>query len=97
MKTPCFGRIDFLEDRFADRQAYSDERTTERNPTGNEPTPGGNNLSGKSSGHGKPEPVYIGIHSFHDERENKNLIHDWRAPIAGMILKPLKRTNCGQT
>ena len=31
------------------------------------------------------EPVYIGIYSFHDEELNKNLIHDWRAPIAGMF------------
>lgn len=37
----------------------------------------------------KPEapsfPVYIGVHSFLDEEENSNLIHDWRAPISGMF------------
>ena len=33
----------------------------------------------------KPAPVYIGIHSFFDEAGNENLIHDWRAPIAGMF------------
>ncbi len=30
-------------------------------------------------------PVYIGIHSFYDEEENKNIIHDWRAPVSGMF------------
>lgn len=29
--------------------------------------------------------VYIGIHSFYDEQEDTNLIHDWRAPISTMF------------
>ncbi len=36
---------------------------------------------GRKSG---PLPVYIGMYSFHDEKENKNIIHDWRAPISSM-------------
>lgn len=31
------------------------------------------------------ETVYIGIHTFFDELERANLIHDWRAPIASMF------------
>ncbi|MEX0648183.1 MAG: UvrD-helicase domain-containing protein [Balneolaceae bacterium] len=31
------------------------------------------------------EPIYVGIHSFFDEEENENLIHDWRAPVSGMF------------
>ncbi|MEX1211334.1 MAG: UvrD-helicase domain-containing protein [Balneolaceae bacterium] len=31
------------------------------------------------------DPIYIGIHSFFDEEENENLIHDWRAPVSGMF------------
>ncbi len=30
-------------------------------------------------------PVYIGIHAFFDENENKNLIYDWRAPVSTMF------------
>lgn len=30
-------------------------------------------------------PVYIGIHTFTDELKRKNLIYDWRAPIASMF------------
>ncbi|WP_324679511.1 HelD family protein [Hymenobacter sp. GOD-10R] len=30
-------------------------------------------------------PVYIGVHSFLDERQRLNLIYDWRAPIASMF------------
>ncbi len=32
-----------------------------------------------------PDPIYIGIHSFFDEKENMNRVHDWRAPISGMF------------
>jgi DNA helicase-2/ATP-dependent DNA helicase PcrA len=32
-----------------------------------------------------PSPVYIGVHSFADERQRRNLIYDWRAPIASMF------------
>ncbi|MDT8310383.1 MAG: 3'-5' exonuclease [Methylophaga sp.] len=32
-----------------------------------------------------PHPVYIGIHQFFDDDDNKTLIHDWRAPIAAMF------------
>lgn len=31
------------------------------------------------------EVVYIGIHTFFDELERANLIHDWRAPISSMF------------
>ena len=30
------------------------------------------------------KPVYIGIYSFFDEKENSNIIHDWRAPVSSM-------------
>jgi DNA helicase II / ATP-dependent DNA helicase PcrA len=30
-------------------------------------------------------PIYIGMHSFFDEEQNKSLIHDWRAPVSGMF------------
>ncbi|MDZ7805683.1 MAG: hypothetical protein U5K71_01040 [Gracilimonas sp.] len=31
------------------------------------------------------DPIYVGIHSFFDEEENENLIHDWRAPVSSMF------------
>lgn len=31
------------------------------------------------------DAVYIGIHTFFDELERANLVHDWRAPIASMF------------
>ncbi|MFW5701209.1 MAG: HelD family protein, partial [Cyclobacteriaceae bacterium] len=36
-------------------------------------------------GKNKPLPVYIGVHNFQDEEDNKNLIYDWRAPISAMF------------
>jgi len=30
-------------------------------------------------------PIYVGIHSYFDEEENENLIHDWRAPVSSMF------------
>ena len=33
----------------------------------------------------KVTPIYIGIHTFYDAASKKNLIYDWRAPIAGMF------------
>lgn len=30
-------------------------------------------------------PIYIGVHTFYDYREKKNLIYDWRAPISSMF------------
>lgn len=30
-------------------------------------------------------PYYIGIHSFLDRKENRSLIHDWRAPVSSMF------------
>jgi len=36
-------------------------------------------------GRGTCRPIYIGIHSFHDERAETHLVHDWRAPIASMF------------
>lgn len=31
------------------------------------------------------DAIYIGIHTFFDELERANLIHDWRAPISSMF------------
>ncbi len=31
------------------------------------------------------DTIYIGIHTFFDELERANLIHDWRAPISSMF------------
>ncbi|MEX0994753.1 MAG: hypothetical protein WD599_04440, partial [Balneolaceae bacterium] len=39
----------------------------------------------RESGSEKASPVYIGIHSYFDEEENENLIHDWRAPVSSMF------------
>ena len=39
----------------------------------------------RETGSVKAEPIYVGIHSFFDEKENENLIHDWRAPVSGMF------------
>ncbi|MFH7320542.1 HelD family protein [Desulfurivibrio sp. D14AmB] len=36
-------------------------------------------------GETQPLPVYVGIHTFFDEKSNKYLIYDWRAPIATMF------------
>lgn len=36
-------------------------------------------------GRNKINPFYIGIHSFHDEASNANVIYDWRAPVSGMF------------
>lgn len=30
-------------------------------------------------------PIYIGIHTFYDSIQKKNLIYDWRAPISAMF------------
>lgn len=30
-------------------------------------------------------PVYIGVYSFFDEQQRRNLIYDWRAPIASLF------------
>ena len=34
---------------------------------------------------GKKLPVYIGIHTFYDFKNKRNLIYDWRSPISGMF------------
>jgi DNA helicase-2/ATP-dependent DNA helicase PcrA len=39
----------------------------------------------QEKGRESPFPVYIGIHSYFDEQENSNLIHDWRAPVSSMF------------
>lgn len=39
----------------------------------------------RENGSMSPESVYIGIHSFYNQQENQNLIHDWRAPISGLF------------
>ncbi len=33
---------------------------------------------------GKPHPIYIGVHTFHDFDNRTSLVYDWRAPIASM-------------
>src|SRR5690606_10268112 len=33
----------------------------------------------------EPAPIYIGIHTFSDERSRENLIYDWRSPISSMF------------
>jgi DNA helicase II / ATP-dependent DNA helicase PcrA len=30
-------------------------------------------------------PVYIGVHSFLDEQQRRNLVYDWRAPISSLF------------
>lgn len=37
------------------------------------------------TGEGSSEPIYIGVHHFHDELDHKTLIYDWRAPISSMF------------
>ncbi len=39
----------------------------------------------KENGNKKAEPIYVGIHSYFDEEDNENLIHDWRAPVSSMF------------
>ncbi|HSP57975.1 MAG TPA: UvrD-helicase domain-containing protein [Halomonas sp.] len=34
---------------------------------------------------GEAEPVYIGIHHFHDDLAGVSRVHDWRAPIASLF------------
>ncbi|MEX1193209.1 MAG: 3'-5' exonuclease [Brumimicrobium sp.] len=29
--------------------------------------------------------IYVGVHNFQDDTENKNLVYDWRAPISSMF------------
>ncbi|MEX1201027.1 MAG: 3'-5' exonuclease [Methylophaga sp.] len=38
-----------------------------------------------AAGKAHHHPIYIGIHQFFDDADNKTLIHDWRAPIAAMF------------
>jgi DNA helicase-2/ATP-dependent DNA helicase PcrA len=38
-----------------------------------------------ATGNKEPTPVYIGVHSFANERQRQNLIYDWRAPISSMF------------
>lgn len=33
----------------------------------------------------KPLPIYVGVHSYFDEKQSTNLIHDWRAPVSAMF------------
>jgi DNA helicase II / ATP-dependent DNA helicase PcrA len=37
------------------------------------------------NGHTRAQPVYIGIHSFHDKLGGEPLIHDWRAPVSSLF------------
>jgi DNA helicase-2/ATP-dependent DNA helicase PcrA len=36
-------------------------------------------------GQRRPQPIYIGLHGFFDEAEQRNLVFDWRAPIATLF------------
>jgi DNA helicase II / ATP-dependent DNA helicase PcrA len=38
----------------------------------------------REKGRTEQAPVYIGLYSFFDEKESRNIIHDWRAPISSM-------------
>lgn len=33
----------------------------------------------------KEKNIYVGVHNFQDDKENKNLVYDWRAPISSMF------------
>jgi DNA helicase-2/ATP-dependent DNA helicase PcrA len=33
----------------------------------------------------KSQEIYVGVHNFHDDSANKNLVYDWRAPISSMF------------
>lgn len=39
----------------------------------------------KKASESNSEPVYIGVHHFHDEAQHKTLVYDWRAPISSMF------------
>lgn len=39
----------------------------------------------KESENTEADPIYVGIHSYFDEEDNENLIHDWRAPVSSMF------------
>ncbi len=91
-RSPWFGRIDFREDRV-DTDGSSGQSVSGAWESGGRES-GGSGSGGSESGgsqtdgigqRSESEPVYIGIHSFHDDKENRNLIHDWRAPISGMF------------
>lgn len=38
----------------------------------------------QEEGETKPEPIYLGIGSFYDEKKDEFLIYDWRAPISSL-------------
>ena len=40
--------------------------------------------SQKSEPDSHPQPIYIGVHTFHDLDTHTSLVYDWRAPIASM-------------
>lgn len=39
----------------------------------------------QGQGSASTEKIYVGIHGFHDDHENKPLVHDWRAPISSLF------------
>lgn len=39
----------------------------------------------KENGDSETNPIYVGMHSYFEEEENENLIHDWRAPVSSMF------------
>lgn len=39
----------------------------------------------RRNGNQQAAPIYVGVHNFFDEDENKNMVYDWRAPISSMF------------
>ena len=33
----------------------------------------------------REQPIYIGVHSFYDAKAERQLVHDWRAPVSSMF------------
>ncbi len=42
-------------------------------------------LTGNGDGDDGEQPIYIGIHSFYHTRAERQLVHDWRAPVSSMF------------
>ncbi|MFN3828352.1 MAG: HelD family protein [Micavibrio sp.] len=36
-------------------------------------------------GTAQADAIYVGIHDFYDETNNKTIVHDWRAPVSSMF------------
>ena len=75
LDTPYFGRIDF---RISAKSEVDD--ISKRPPK----SPCEGDFREIRADRTTAEPIYIGVHTFHDFEQRKNLVYDWRAPIAGM-------------